>query len=67
MSDSKSFCGVGDFPVLIPYSELFKFMEAANKMEQMERKIQELERKYQGLHGQYVEIMEAVGEIRRMI
>lgn len=67
MSDSKSFCGVGDFPVLIPYSELCKFLEAAYKMEQMERKFQDLDRKYQGLHGQYVEIMEAVGEIRRMI
>lgn len=67
MSDSKSFCGVGEFPVLVPYAELSKLLEAANKMERMERKLQELERKYQGLHGQYVEIMEAVGEIRRMI
>ena len=67
MKDSKSFCGVGDFPTLIPYSQLVKMVEMANKFEAMEGRLGRLEKQHGALRQQYTELVEKFGELRKML
>lgn len=67
MSESRNFCGVGDFPMLIPYAEVVKLVEAAKKTEALERKLDRLEKQQEALRTMYFELVEKYGELSRMI
>lgn len=67
MNGSKSFCGVGDFPMLIPYSEVVKMVESARKIEEMERKYTQLVKQYEAMYGMYFELVEKYRELYKML
>lgn len=67
MNGSKSFCGVGDFPMLIPYSEVVKMVESARIIEEMERKYTQLVKQYEAIYGMYFELVEKYRELYKML
>lgn len=63
----KDFCCVGDFPVLIPYKDLEKVVEVARNMERYERTVAQTKTQLAALRNQYVELLEKVREIQKML
>ena len=66
MSKQK-FCGVLDFPVLIPYSELENLLESARNSAKMLAEVEQLRGEVSRLRETQIEIMEKVGEIDRLL
>lgn len=67
MNGSKNFCGVGDFPMLIPYSEVVKMVESARKTEEMERMYAQLVSQVDAMRRMYFELAEKYGELYKML
>ncbi len=67
MDESGTFCGVGNFPMLIPYSEVCKMVQAAQKIEAIEARMATLEEQNAALRSMYFELLEKFGELRRML
>lgn len=65
--NENQFCGVGDFPMLIPYSEVVKMVESARKIEEMERRYKQMQKQYTALHGMYFELVEKFGELKKLL
>lgn len=66
MSDD-SFCGVGDYPMLIPYSQVVKMVETATKLESLEARFDGLQKQHDQLRTMYFELLEKLGELQKMI
>ena len=65
--DKPEFCGVGNFPVLIPYEDLEKLLEVANKLESYEKGLSLANDQLLAMRMQYAELLEKVRELDRMI
>lgn len=61
------FCGVGDFPVLIPYRDLEKIVEVAKNMERYEKCLSRTNEQLAALRHQYTELLEKVGEMDKLL
>lgn len=57
------FCGVGDFPVLIPYRDLVKMVEIARNMERYEKGLSRANDQLAALRVQYGELLQKVREL----
>lgn len=64
---NKSFCCVDDFSVIIPYRELEKLLESANKIEHIEALIQRMDERNAALQLMYSELLQKVAEIDRYL
>ena len=61
------FCGVGDFPVLIPYRDVANMVEIARNMERYERSLSRANEQLSALRRQYAELMEKVRDISKSL
>lgn len=66
MSDH-NFCCVGNFPVLIPYKDLEKVVEVAKNLERYERGLSQANKQLAALRSQYLELMEKVQEMDKLL
>lgn len=66
MSD-REFCCVGNFPVLIPYKDLEKVVEVAKNLERYERGLSQANKQLAALRSQYLELMEKVREMDKLL
>lgn len=66
MSD-RDFCCVGNFPVLVPYKDLEKVVEVAKNLERYERGLSQANKQLAALRSQYLELMEKVREIDKLL
>lgn len=64
---NKSFCCVDDFSVIIPYRELEKMLNSANKIEHIEALIQRMDERNAALQLMYSELLQKVAEIDRYL
>ena len=63
----KDFCGAENISVIIPYAELDRLLQCANKLEEFEHHIRHLEQRYSAMGLLYSEILERVAELAGMI
>lgn len=61
------FCCVGNFPVLIPYKDLEKVVEVSKNLERYERGLSQANKQLAALRSQYVELMEKVREMDKLL
>lgn len=65
--NNSDFCSVGNFPVLIPYRDLEKVVEIAKNMERYERGLSQANKQLTALRSQYLELMEKVLEMDKLL
>lgn len=63
----ENFCCVGDYSVLIPYKDLEKMVNLAKKSDELVRRYQRLEKKVDALYNLYLETLEKVSEMNKML
>lgn len=66
MSDDK-FCSVENYSVLIPYRDLIKIAEMAQKVELIEAQYARLQEQYTAIRGMFSECLDTVREIRDFV
>lgn len=64
---NENFCAPQNFSVLIPYKDLEKLIEFANKYEQMERLVKRMDERCARMQLLYSEILEKVAEMDRYL
>ena len=65
---SKKRCEITQrFAAIIPYDDLENLLEAAQKIEDLEKKYQHMEKKYIAMLQLYREVLEKVNEINRYL
>lgn len=64
---SDSFCSVENYSVLIPYRDLIKIAEMAQKVEVIEAQYSRLQEQYTAIRGMFSECLETVREIRDFV
>ena len=62
-----NFCAPQNISVLIPYKDLEKLIEFANKYEQMERLVKRMDERCARMQLLYSEILEKVAEMDRYL
>lgn len=67
MTDSNSFCGVGNFPMLIPYSDVVNMVNSAKKVDDLEARFRKLETQHEQMRSMYFELLEKFGELRKLV
>ena len=63
----KDFCGAENISVIIPYAELDRLLQCANKLEEIERNLSRLDQRYAAMGLLYSEILDRVAELAGMI
>ena len=63
----KDFCRAENISVIIPYADLERLLQLANKLEEFERHIRHLEQRYSAMGLLYSEILERVAELGKML
>lgn len=66
MSEDK-FCCPEHYSVLIPYSDLVKIADMAQKVEVIEASYRRLEDQYAAIRGMFSECLDKIGEIRDFV
>lgn len=61
------FCGVEHYSVLIPYRDLEKMVEVANKVELIEQQYARLQDQYAAIRGMFSECLDKIAEIREFV
>ena len=61
------FCCVDNFSVVIPYRELEKMLESANKIAHIETLFHSIDERTAAMQAMYSEILEKVREINRYL
>lgn len=64
---NENLCSVGNYSVLIPYSDLEKLVNSATKIEDMEKQMRAMERRNAAMHSMYSEILEKYAELYKML
>ena len=63
----ETFCCVDNFSVIIPYRELEKLLQSANKIEQIEALVKRMDERNSAMQHMYSEVLEKVAEINRYL
>lgn len=66
MADQNFGC-VENYSVLIPYGDLVKMVEVANKVEQIELQYARLQEQYAAIRGMFSECLDKIKEIRDFV
>lgn len=61
------FGSVENYQVLIPYKDLVKMVEIANKVEQIELQYTRLQEQYAAIRGMFSECLDKIKEIRDFV
>ena len=61
------FCCVENYQVLIPYKDLVKMVEVAQKVEQIELQYSRLQEQYAAIRGMFSECLDKINEIRDFV
>lgn len=61
------FCCAENFSVLIPYRDLEKLLQTANKLTEFQDRLHRTERQLDALRVMYTEAIEKIGEIQRYL
>ena len=64
---NKDFCCVDNFSVIIPYRELEKMLQSANKIEHIEALVQRIDERNSAMQFMYSEVLEKVAEINHFL
>lgn len=65
--DDDKFCCVENYQVLIPYKDLVKMVEVAQKVEQIELQYSRLQEQYAAIRGMFSECLDKINEIRDFV
>lgn len=65
--EDNAFCGVEHYSVLIPYKDLVKLVDVANKVELIEQQYTRLQEQYAAIRGMFSECLEKITEIREFV
>ena len=63
----KDFCCVENYSVLIPYRDLVKIAEMAQKVELIESQYNRLQDQYTAIRGMFSECLDKIAEIRDFV
>lgn len=63
----EKFCDPSNYSVLIPYRDLEKLMQSANKIEEIEKLAKRIEERCARMQLLYSEVLEKVAEIDRYL
>ena len=66
VADEK-FCCADKYSVLIPYSDLVKLVDVANKVESIELQYNRLQEQYAAIRGMFSECLQKIAEIRDFV
>lgn len=66
MPEEKFGC-VENYSVLIPYKDLVKMVEIANKVEKIELQYSRLQEQYAAIRGMFSECLDKIAEIRDFV
>lgn len=61
------FCSAEKYSVLIPYSDLVKLVDVANKVESIEQQYARLQEQYAAIRGMFSECLQKIAEIRDFV
>lgn len=67
MDNEKSFCGVENYSVIIPYGDLVKMVDLAKKVEYIEQQYERLQEQYAAIRGMFGECLDKISEIRDFV
>lgn len=67
MADNDKFGCVENYSVLIPYGDLVKMVEIANKVEYIEQQYVRLQEQYAAIRGMFSECLDKISEIRDFV
>lgn len=67
MSAQDKFCSPEKYQVLIPYSDLERMVEMAQKMEEMEKQMQRIEEQYTAIRGMFSECLDKIKDIYNFV
>lgn len=67
LMENEKFCRVDQYSVLIPYSDLVKMVDLANKVEQIELQYNRLQEQYAAIRGMFSECLDKIKEIRDFV
>ena len=67
LMDDDKFCCVENYQVLIPYKDLVKMVEVAQKVEQIELQYSRLQEQYAAIRGMFSECLDKINEIRDFV
>lgn len=67
MTEDKPFCGVDKYSVLIPYRDLVKIAEMAQKVEVIEAQYTRLQEQYTAIRGMFSECLDKIKEIQDFV
>ena len=56
-----------ELQVLIPYKDLMELLEASRQIEQLKKDNKRLHKQLYALRSEFVELMDAFGELRRYV
>lgn len=63
----EKFCCVDNYSVLIPYRDLEKLLETANKMQYFQERLHRTDEQLLALRVMYTEVLEKIAEIDRYL
>lgn len=66
VADDK-FCCADKYSVFIPYSDLVKLVDVANKVESIELQYNRLQEQYAAIRGMFSECLQKIAEIRDFV
>ena len=67
MTEDKLFCGVENYSVLIPYRDLVKIAEMAQKVVVIEAQYSRLQEQYTASRGMFAECLDKIKEIQDFV
>ena len=67
MTEDKLFCGVENYSVLIPYRDLVKIAEMAQKVVVIEAQYIRLQEQYTAIRGMFAECLDKIKEIQDFV
>lgn len=63
----EKFCSPEKYSILIPYKDFVKLVDAANRIEEMEKLYKRMDERMAAMQNIYSEILEKVAEINRYL
>lgn len=67
LMENEKFCSVENYQVLIPYGDLVKMVDLANKVEHIEMQYARLQDQYTAIRGMFSECLDKISEIRDFV
>lgn len=63
----KDFCSADNISVIIPYKQLENMLNVASSLDEMKRTVSLMQKQYDAMKCMYIEALDKIQEIRRMV